>query len=240
LLLTVAALAVCCLWGCSDQPDPDPIDPEESATPEATTAPELDDDDSATWPELERIPKIHYKPIGLSPMYVRFFADPAAMDRLGRDLGRTFDAESVAFEVSWNETEMSGAITLFVPENDRRGEEVADAIAAGEPVPAQRLKRLLAPVATYRGWLGARYDLRILSFDIRLAFWDRGTGGHCSIGGDIGDPEGKKVGPCFRCLDPREGGRVEVCRDGDSWPALLTGKKHVARQVESALRSDPL
>ena len=201
---------------------------------------EVDDDDSSTWPELQRIPTIHYKPLGLSPLYARFFADEAAMDRLARDLGRTFDAESVAFEVTWNETEKSGAITLFVPETDRRGEAIADAMAAGLPVPAQRLKRLLAPLATYRSSLGARYDLRILSFDIRLAFWDRRSGGHCSIGGDIGDPEGKKIGPCFRCLDPREGGRVEVCRDGDSWPAELAGKGHVIRQVESALRSNPL
>ena len=112
--------------------------------------------------------------------------------------------------------------------------------ASGEPVPAQKLRRMLAPLAAYRSWLGARYDLRILSFDVRLAFWDRRSGGHCSIGGEIGDPEGKRLGPCFRCLDPREGGRVEVCRDSETWPAMLTGKKHVIRQVESALRSNPI
>ena len=228
------------LPGCSSDPEPDSEPtPDESPTPEPT-APAVDDDDSSLWPELERVPLIHYKPIGLSPLYARFFADDEAMAKLGRDLGRTFDVGSVALEVTWNETEKSGAITLFVPETDRRGEVLADAIAAGQPVPAHRLRRLFAPLAAYRSDLGARYDLRLLSFDIRLAFWDRRTGGHCSIGGDIGDPDGKKVGPCFRCLDTREGGRVEVCRDGDVWPAKLTGNKRIIRHVESALRSNPL
>lgn len=200
---------------------------------------EFDDDDSSA-PPPDRVPLIHYKPIGLAPMYARFFADETAMGQLAVDLGRVYDVDSVAFEVSWNETEKSGAITLFVPETDHRGEALARAIANDQPVPAQRLRKLMRPLARYRGWLGARYDLRILSFDIRLAFWDRRSGGHCSIGGEIGDPEGRRVGPCFRCLNPRQGGRVEVCRDGEEWPAHLTGNKHVIRQVESALRSNPL
>ena len=240
LLPLLALLAAWPLVGCPpDPPDPEPGTPEETATPETTAFEDLDDDDSSPVPPA-RIPTIHYKPIGLSPLYARFFSDETAMRQLGEDLGRTFDADSVAFEVTWNETEMSGAITLFVPETDLRGERLADAIAAGEPVPAQKLRRMLAPLAAYRSWLGARYDLRILSFDVRLAFWDRRSGGHCSIGGEIGDPEGKRLGPCFRCLDPREGGRVEVCRDSETWPAMLTGKKHVIRQVESALRSNPI
>jgi len=186
------------------------------------------------------VPVIHFKPIGLSPMYVRFFSDEAALQQLALDLGRVYDAGSVAVEVTWNEAEFSGAITLFVPETDHRSEALARAIAADDPVPAQRLRRLLRPLASYRSWLGGRYDLRILSFDIRLAFWDRRSGGHCSIGGELGDPEGRKIGPCFRCLNPRAGGRVEACRDGDTWPAKLTGDKAVIRQVESALRSNPL
>jgi hypothetical protein len=234
------------LVGCGPRPDPPEEStptPEEPTTAEATPEPEPlfdDDDDSARLPESQ-VPLLHLKPIGLAPLYQRFFADEVATDNLRQRLGRTFEgAGSVAVEVTWNDHDKAGSITLFVPEMDRTGERLADAIVAGDPVPVQRLAPLMRPLAKYREELASRYDLRILSFDIRLAFWDRRTGSHCSIGGAVGDPEGRKLGPCFRCLDPRAGGRVEVCRDGEAWPARVEGEKKTIRQVQSALRSNPL
>jgi len=178
--------------------------------------------------------------MGLSPLYTRFFGDEAALGTLAVDLGAVFEAPSLALDVVWSETEKAGTITLHVPESHRGGEPLAAALAAGDPVPAQELGPLLAPLGRYREALGGRYDLRILSFDIRLAFWDHGSGSYCSIGGELGDPAGQLLGACFRCLDVRAGGGVQVCRDEPAWPARVSGEKRIVRMLTRALKSNPV
>lgn len=179
-----------------------------------------------------------FQPQGLSDLYARFFGDSAELGLLQRRLGALGMTSSVALEVSWDETFKAGTITLNVPEADRRAEALLPAVAAGEPVPVDRLSILMAPIARYRSGLAERYDLRILSFGLKLSFWDRSTGSHCSVTGDLNDPEGARVGPCFRCLHPRSGA-LELCRDGDAWPARITGDPRGLRMLESALRSQP-
>lgn len=234
-----AVALLCLLLGCP-RPDSPADGPPASPSPQSTASSEPPVAATETpLPAHGRAPILDFQPVGLSDLYVRFFTDDAATRGLALRLGQVLDASSVAFEAAWNEEEKSGAITLYVPEADRRGESLADAIAAGAPVPAQILQPMLAPLAEYREDLASRFDLRILAFDIRLAFWDAGAGGYCSVGGETGDPEGRLIGRCFRCLDPREGGRVEACRQGDSWPGPLEGSGRTLHQLERALRSNP-
>lgn len=227
-------LAALLLVACSSPPEP--IPPEPQTPPPGSTA----DDDDASSPPPGHVPVIHYKPIGLASLYARFFGDEEALGRLAVDLGRELSADSVALEVIWNDEEKAGGIVLYVPETDRRGERLADQVAARAPLDMTEASALMAAVGRYREYLGGRYDLRILSFEQRLSFWDARWGSSCWIGGAIGDPEGSQIGRCFVCLDPKaEGGHVQACRDGDAWPAPLAGEERVLRRVQSALRSNP-
>ncbi len=174
----------------------------------------------------------------LSPLYANFFGTQETLRLLSRRLGALGLEASVALEVRWDEEHKAGSITLFVPEDDRTGERLADAVKAGAPVPAQHLGVVMQILAKYRSELAERFDLRILAFGLRLAFWDRQTGSYCSVGDVLNDPKGEQVGPCFRCLVPAKGAQ-ELCRDGEAWPAVITGEKRGLRMLESALRSDP-
>jgi len=230
-LLLAALLAACSGGDGPAEPTPEP------QTPPPGSA---GDDDDATGPATGHVPVIHYTPKGLSALYARFFGDEEALDRLAVDLGRELSADSVALEVVWNDVDKAGGIILYVPETDRRGEPLADAVQSGAPLDMTELSRLMGAVGRYREYLGGRYDLRILSFEMRLSFWDARLGSNCWIGGAIGDPEGTQVGPCFVCMDHRaEGGHVRACRDGDAWPAPLEGEDRALRRVRSALRSNP-
>lgn len=186
--------------------------------------------------------RIEYKPLGLSSQYAQYFGEAGAIQRLSEDLGAVTPADTAALEVAWDQSEMAGTITLFVPEVDVRAVPVADAIEEGTgPVAADALQPLMRTIGAYREYLGGRYDLRILSFELRLSFWDKRSGTNCSISGEIGDPEGNLVGPCFRCLDFRaEDGYLTVCRDGEAWPSTVAGDDDARRRVSSALRSTPL
>lgn len=175
----------------------------------------------------------------LSPLYTNFFGTTEAVSLLSRRLGALGLSGSVALEVRWDEEDKAGQITLFVPEDDRSGERLADAVRAGSPAPVQDLGVLMRIVASYRAELAERFDLRILAFGLRLAFWDRQTGSYCSVGDVLNDPLGAQVGPCFRCLVPPRGPQ-ELCRQGDAWPAVIVGDKRGLRMLESALRSEPL
>jgi len=218
-------------------------EPVPEATPEAATPPPGSVPNGASGQLIPpgHVPTLHYKPIGLAPQYAQYFGDADTLGRLAADLGALTPADSAALEVAWDDVAKAGSITLYVPEVDTRGEAVADAIEAGEPVPADLLRPLMGTIGSYRANLGGRYDLRILSFELRLSFWDKRTGTNCWIPGAIGDSEGTEIGPCFVCLDFRaEGGHVSGCRDGDAWPAQLTGDKPVLRRIGSAVRSNPL
>ncbi len=189
------------------------------------------------------MPVLHFKPMGLSSLYAGYFADEVAIRTLREELGKVTPADSVAMDVVWDNTDLSGAIILHVPEIDTHGESVAAAMEAGEPVPAADLSPLLGTIGAYREYLGGRYDLRILSFELRLSFWDKRTGGACWATGAIGDPAGRELGPCFYCSDFRaEGGRIAACREesDEAWPGKVTGEKRTIRLVSSALRSNPL
>ncbi len=176
--------------------------------------------------------------MGLSDLYTQFFSDSTQFDLLSRRLGALGLTQSVALEVSWDETNKKGTITMFVPEQDKRAEALIPALDAEAPLPLNQLSVLMQPLGRYRAGLAERYDLRILSFHLRLGWWDRRTGSYCTVGGDVNDPDGERFGPCFRCLEPRAGA-VELCRDGASWPAKIGGDPRGLRMLKSALRSQP-
>lgn len=183
-------------------------------------------------------PPIVFDAPGLSQLYVQFFSSQDQLTLLSRRLGALGLTQSAALEVAWDEANKVGTITLFVPEEDRRGEALLPSLEAGEPVPVQRLSILMQPLGLYRGALAERFDLRILSFSLKLGFWDRNTGSYCTAAGALNDPAGTRLGPCFRCLEPRAG-VLELCRDGDTWPAPMRGDARGLRMLKSALRSQP-
>ncbi|MCP4870569.1 MAG: hypothetical protein GY898_17840 [Proteobacteria bacterium] len=218
------------------EPDPEP----EPATAPPGSAPGGGGTPGFTIP-TGHTTTIHYKPLGLSSQYAQYFGEAGAIERLSQDLGAVTPADSAALEVAWDNTEMAGTITLFVPEVDTHGEALVEAIEGKTDVPVPSLQPLLRTIGAYREYLGGRYDLRILSFELRLSFWDKRSGTNCWINGAIGDPEGNLFGPCFRCLDFRaEGGYLEACRDGEGWPAPVTGDKDARRRITSALESTPI
>jgi hypothetical protein len=179
-----------------------------------------------------------FDPVGLSDLYARFFADPAQLALMSRRFAGLGMTQSIALEVSWDEPMKVGTITVFVPEQDRRGEALLPSLESEGAVPVDQLSILLQPVARYRAALAERFDLRILSFHLRLGFWDRSTGSYCSIRGDTNDPNGDRFGACFRCLEPRAG-VVELCRSAPAWPAPITGDVRGLRMLRSALKSQP-
>lgn len=183
-------------------------------------------------------PPIVFEPLGLSDLYIQFFSDRGQLTLLSRRLGALGLGQSAALEVGWDEANKVGTITLFVPEEDRRAEALLPALEGGGPVPVQRLSILMQPLGLYRAALAERFDLRILSFGLKLGFWDRSTGSYCTVPGDLNDPAGERLGACFRCLEPRSG-VVELCRQGAAWPAPIEGPTRGLRMLKSALRSQP-
>jgi hypothetical protein len=145
----------------------------------------------------------------------------------------------VTLEVAWDEEHKAGTITLRVPEEDDRAAALVDALGAGEPVDVNQLSPLMGLVGRYRSTLAQRFDLRILSFHSRLVWWDRSSGSTCEGRGDLNDPEGARLGPCFSCLVPQVG-RLQVCREGDAWPAPITGDPRALRLLGAAWKSQPL
>ncbi|MBJ93357.1 MAG: hypothetical protein CMP23_02665 [Rickettsiales bacterium] len=178
-------------------------------------------------------PLIEYLPEGLSPLYQGFFADPQAIAGLRAGLAGQFSSPVATLKVIWDPSLQQGTITLHLPESERGFESLADAVLAGEPLPMAGVAPLFAAVGDYRADLGARFDLRLLSFGIRLSWWDPRSGSHCVLGGVLNDPEGRVMAPCFSC--PRAAGEpLEVCRTEDGSDGSDQARQALAR----ALRSD--
>jgi hypothetical protein len=172
----------------------------------------------------------------LAPLYEGFVADPKALKQLQFDLEPLISMPSVTVEVWWDEKSKSGSMTLLVPEKMTIGEPLAAQLRADRPVDGAALEPLMGALGAWRASLGNRFDMRLLAFETRLAFWDELTGSRCYAIGAVGDPAGKRVGPCFRCLDPK-GPVHNICRAGDEWPAHLEGPKRGRRMLGSALKS---
>ena len=181
-------------------------------------------------------PLIEFQPVNLTPLYQGFLADPRAIAVLRSGLAGRLSAPSVPLKVVWDQRTMSAMITLHMPERDERFELLADAVADNQPVAAQEVQPLLAALGAYRAYLGASFDLRILSFGIRLSWWDPDSASHCTIAGVTNDPEGRELAPCFECVHVGDE-ELRMCRAGEKWPALLGGPDAGRRMLSSALRS---
>jgi len=207
--------------------------PSENASPqappvEATPAPPVE--------QAENGPPMVVLPKGLSPLYEGFFQDGDALTAFSKRLGSVLSHERpVTVEVTWTEERLEGVITLLVPDADDAGEAVAAQIDAGGPVDPSSIQPLVGSVGSWRADLGNRFDLRLLSFETRTVWWDHVSGSRCWMQGPMNDPEGTALSDCFVCLPP--GGTEEtVCRDGEAWPAELTGSKRAKSMLASALR----
>ncbi len=176
--------------------------------------------------------------MGLSPLYEGFAVDPAAVEVLSLRLGSVVDAPHVTVEVAWDEAALAGTFTLLVPDAFAPGAGVADSVAADEPVDLAPLQPLLASLGAYRADLGSRFDVRLMSFGIRLGLWDHATGSRCYADGAPQDPDGLRFGECLACAHPRTGEGL-LCFDGPSRPGRLKGPKNLRRMLESSLRPAP-
>jgi len=231
-LRRIAALAI--LVGCAGPaPTPTPVIEPVPAPPGGVIAGEL----PTELPETG--PNILLSPVNLSPLYANYFGSEGPVTALSRELGALGWTGSVAIEVAWDEVNKAGTITMFVPERDEHAARLIPALEAGGAVDGRSLQALIAPLGRYRAALGGRFDLRILAFNLRLSWWDRSTGSHCSGTGDFNDPDGRRLGPCFRCLEPRFGG-MDLCREGEEWPGVIAGDKAGLRMLQRAWRAEPL
>ena len=104
---------------------------------------------------------------------------------------------------------------------------------AAQPVDVFEMEQLIAPLGRFRAALGARFDLRFLSFELRVVFHDPGSGRSCMATGLSADSTGGKVAPCFSCL--LAAGPETMCRVGDTWPARLSGSPEGLAQFAAAL-----
>ena len=143
----------------------------------------------------------------------------------------------VVLEASWASMEEGGKLRLFVPFGEARSGAVAEELAAGALVDVAPIERMMQPLGRFRAALGARFDLRFLSFEIQLVFHDPNSGRPCVAAGSANDPEGREMGPCFECVLPT--GTVSLCREGEAWPAALGGPTEAKAQLGAALAAGP-
>ena len=233
--LRLPFLVALALLAC-DRPASDSL-AEPTPAGDATPAPEATPAPAA--PELgETGPRVVVTTFGLAPLYEGFVLDPAAVQNLSRRLGGLVDAPLVTLEVAWDEAALAGTFTLLVPDAFAPTAAMADALRDDAAVDPSPLQPLLASLGAYRSEMGKRFDVRLMSFDIRLGMWDRETGSRCFAPGVAQDTEGRKLADCFVCAHPRTG-EGEVCFDGPTRPGKVTGPKSLRRMLASSLRPRP-
>jgi hypothetical protein len=222
--------------GCGEAPSPSPTPPSAatpsptpvgtpSPTPAAPAAPDLG----------ESGPRVLIETLGLAPLYQGFVADPKALSNLSLRLGSTVHAPTITLVVAWDERTLAGTFTLLVPDRFEASAPMADAVEADGPVDTSPLQPLIASLGAYRGELGERFDVRLMSFDIRLGMWDRHTGSRCYAPGAPQDADGVGFSACFVCVHPRTG-EGELCYSGPERPGVLSGPKNLRRMLASSLR----
>lgn len=242
LLLLFCGLLV----GCSEDEEQQPLLDVPSgldapSTPEEALGPSSDEPapgatEGAEGPEGG--PVIYFKPDGLSPTYENYTGDPAVIHRLRAKLKGRVGGDTLVLKVHWDERYKHGTFTLHLPEADSRWDSLSQAVKEERTVDLGNVQPVLAALGAYRAELGARFDLRLLAFDIRLSWWDKRSGSHCTLSGVANDPEGGKPARCFKCVDFRAGIH-EICRTEASWPSPLAGPKKGVKMLSSALRSTP-
>jgi len=171
--------------------------------------------------------------VGLTPIYSGYFQNPQLTQVLSAELGELWPGMNVMVECSWKSMAEGGVLSLFVPLGEGRTPELSAALRAGQPIGVESIERLMAPLGNFRAALGARFDLRFLGFALRVVFHDSRSGRSCVATGAPGAPSGREIGACFECSSPR--GAVQLCREGEVWPARLSGPPEALEQLASAL-----
>ncbi len=244
-LVALCSAAALLLSGCRETAPEPPLELQVESQPESQPVideptPAAAEVDVAAPPvsvggELDA-PQIEFQPVGLSPLYEGFMADPGAISVLRRGLAGRLKASVVALKVVWDQRTVSATITLHMPERDKRFEPLSQAVAAGGEVSMGQVQPLLAALAAYRADLAARLDLRFLSFALRLSWWDPHSSSHCTLRELDGDLDGTQLAECFECSAVGEES-LRMCRTGESWPATLSGSERARKILSSALRS---
>ena len=176
---------------------------------------------------------LELRPVGLSSIYAGYVSNRETAQALADDLGRLWPGMKVVVEVSWTSMEEGGKFRLLVPFGEARAGDLSAQILAGKSIDIAPVQRMLGPLGRFRAALGARFDLRFLGFALEVVLHDPKTGRACSAPGALNDPAGATLGSCFRCETPT--GLSELCREGDSWPAVLSGEDSALHQLAGAL-----
>ena len=176
----------------------------------------------------------------LSPTYIGYIHNADVLASLQERITVLWPGMSVVVVVAWDGNERGGRFTLYVPGPGPGTRELASAIRSAEPVSAEPLSRLMTPLGLYRRDLAERFDIRFLSFDVQLVFLGRTGGSVCAVYGEANDPEGSGIGACFRCgSTPGAEDEASVCREGESWPAVLTGEEVDLLRLAELLSGGP-
>ena len=177
--------------------------------------------------------RLKLRPSGLTPIYAGYFQNPEVAAALAEELGVFWPGMNVLVEGAWTSMAEGGSLSLFVPLGEGRTPVVAAALRADHPIDVSEIEQLIAPLGSFRAALGARFDLRFLSFELRVIFHDPRTGRSCVATGEAADPSGSQVASCFTCS--RASGPENLCRLGDAWPARLGGSPEGLAQFAAAL-----
>lgn len=142
-------------------------------------------------PEGEAIP-VEVRHYNLSELYQAFVSDERAMENLGRRLaGRVSPPAQV--RVSYDDTTRMGRLLLVVPPDQL----LVDIPHEGNRVDLSALAPLTVAMAKWRDELAQRFDIRIQSFEVGVAFFRGATVCNFDITGG-NPPDGTVVSPCVQ------------------------------------------
>ena len=215
--------------GC---PPPDDVPVDEPATPatpdEPSPEPDIRGDTSLV---------VDLQTEGLSPLYKGFFRHPPFVAQLAENLGPHVRSRSATVKVVWDEPTVTGTIQLLVPDGEEPLAVVGRGLSKEDRLDTVPLQPYVTALDAYRGAVGDRYDLRVLSFGIAMELWDPRSECRClwpvvAGGGARGDSP--VPGPTITCREPF-GEAYELSADGDAWPAEIRGHKKGKKALLGAL-----
>jgi hypothetical protein len=104
---------------------------------------------------------------GMSALHKGYFADADATTVLAVELGETVGRRTLNLQVGWDSEAHQGSIRLGLVGNELPG------LFANNGVQTAALVPLTRALAGYREAVASRFDIRVLSFRIRVGVGDR-------------------------------------------------------------------
>jgi len=122
---------------------------------------------------------------GVGALHQGYFSDREALTLLGSALGEQIGSRDIDVQIGWNAEDSLGAVILFLQAEDLPGVERGTGDASA-------LVPLMKALARYRDMVAGRYDIRVLSFQVRVAVGDL-----CEVEA-VGayPPDGSEVSAC--------------------------------------------